>query len=75
MTFLPAVSFVIAAAVLLLAVRRLCGFHRRKANAEEREPDSAESGLQGRNQRKKASHSNTENCLRTSTEDTVTKRF
>lgn len=46
--FLAAVIFVITATILLLAVRRLCGFHRHKANAE---PDSAEFGLQGRNQR------------------------
>ena len=49
--FLAAVSFTITATVLLLAVRRLCGFHRRKANAEERAHDSTESGLQEHNQR------------------------
>ena len=50
-TFVPAVSFVITAIIILLAVRRLCGFQGGKANAEEREHDSGESGLPEHNQR------------------------
>jgi hypothetical protein len=55
--FLAAVSFVTTATLLLLAVRRLCGFNGRKPNEEERESsalprhDSGESRLRDRNQR------------------------